>query len=76
MPSFRYRPDRVRDFDVNLAEYRRLTELDLFLCETMSTAAEVAARGWMEVDGNAGIGIAIPARTLGLIRALADRLGA
>lgn len=40
-----YRPDRVRAFDVNLAEYRRLVELqaphvDLFLCETMSTGEE------------------------------------
>jgi S-methylmethionine-dependent homocysteine/selenocysteine methylase len=43
-----YRPDRVREFDVNLAEYRRLTELlsphvDLFLCETMSTGEEARA---------------------------------
>lgn len=40
-----YRPDRVRAFDINLAEYRRLVELqvpyvDLFLCETMSTGEE------------------------------------
>jgi S-methylmethionine-dependent homocysteine/selenocysteine methylase len=43
-----YRPDRVRDFDANLAEYRRLAELqasrvDLFICETMSTAEEAKA---------------------------------
>jgi S-methylmethionine-dependent homocysteine/selenocysteine methylase len=43
-----YRPDRVRDFEVNLAEYRALAELqaphvDLFLCETMSTAEEARA---------------------------------
>ncbi len=40
-----YRPDRVRAFDTNLEEYRRLVELqaphvDLFLCETMSTGEE------------------------------------
>lgn len=40
-----YRPDRVRAFDINLDEYRRLVELqapyvDLFLCETMSTGEE------------------------------------
>lgn len=40
-----YRPDRVREFGVNLDEYRRLVELqaadvDLFLCETMSTGEE------------------------------------
>jgi S-methylmethionine-dependent homocysteine/selenocysteine methylase len=43
-----YRPDRVRDFATNLEEYRRLAALqaphvDLFLCETMSTAAEARA---------------------------------
>lgn len=40
-----YRPDRVRAFETNLEEYRRLVELqaphvDLFLCETMSTGEE------------------------------------
>jgi S-methylmethionine-dependent homocysteine/selenocysteine methylase len=40
-----YRPDRVRAYDINLEEYRRLVELqapyvDLFLCETMSTGEE------------------------------------
>lgn len=40
-----YRPDRVRAFDINLDEYRRLVGLqapyvDLFLCETMSTGEE------------------------------------
>ena len=40
-----YRPDRVRQFEENLAEYRRLAELqaphvDLFRCETLSTAQE------------------------------------
>jgi S-methylmethionine-dependent homocysteine/selenocysteine methylase len=40
-----YRPDRVRSFSENLSEYRRLVELqadnvDLFICETMSTADE------------------------------------
>ncbi len=50
-----YRPDRVRAFDINLAEYRRLVELqaphvDLFLCETMSTGEEAlsAARAASE----------------------------
>lgn len=43
-----YRPDRVRDFATNLAEYRRIAALqapgvDLFLCETMSTAEEARA---------------------------------
>lgn len=43
-----YRPDRVRDFATNLEEYRRLAALqaprvDLFLCETMSTALEARA---------------------------------
>jgi S-methylmethionine-dependent homocysteine/selenocysteine methylase len=43
-----YRPDRVRDFDVNLDEYRKLATLqapyvDLFICETMSTAQEARA---------------------------------
>jgi S-methylmethionine-dependent homocysteine/selenocysteine methylase len=43
-----YRPDRVRPFEENLAEYRRLVELqapyvDFFLCETMSTADEARA---------------------------------
>lgn len=43
-----YRPDRVRGFDTNLDEYRRLAALqaphvDLFLCETMSTAGEARA---------------------------------
>lgn len=40
-----YRPDRVRAYEINLEEYRRLVELqaphvDLFLCETMSTGNE------------------------------------
>lgn len=40
-----YRPDRVRAFETNLDEYRRLVELqaphvDMFLCETMSTGEE------------------------------------
>lgn len=40
-----YRPDLVRPFDTNFDEYRRLAELqaphvDLFVCETMSTADE------------------------------------
>ena len=43
-----YRPDRVRPFEVNLEEYRRLAALqaphvDLFICETMSTAEEARA---------------------------------
>jgi S-methylmethionine-dependent homocysteine/selenocysteine methylase len=43
-----YRPDRVRDFEANCEEYRRIAALqaphvDLFLCETMSTAAEAQA---------------------------------
>jgi S-methylmethionine-dependent homocysteine/selenocysteine methylase len=43
-----YRPDRVRGFATNRDEYRRLGELqaphvDLFLCETMSTAEEARA---------------------------------
>ncbi len=43
-----YRPDRVRGFADNAAEYARLAALqapyvDLFLCETMSTAAEARA---------------------------------
>lgn len=43
-----YRPDRVRDFASNREEYERLAELqaphvDLFLCETMSTAEEARA---------------------------------
>ena len=43
-----YRPDRVRGFATNVDEYRRLAELqaphvDLFLCETMSTAEEARA---------------------------------
>lgn len=64
-----YRPDRVRPFEVNLAEYRALVELqaphiDLFICETMSTAEEARAAasaaaqtgkpvwvGWSLVDG-------------------------
>ncbi len=40
-----YRPDRVRPFATNLAEYRRLAELqaphvDFFRCETLSSAEE------------------------------------
>jgi S-methylmethionine-dependent homocysteine/selenocysteine methylase len=43
-----YRPERVRAFEVNLEEYRRLVSLqaphvDVFLCETMSTAEEARA---------------------------------
>ncbi len=43
-----YRPERVRPFEVNLEEYRRLVSLqaphvDLFLCETMSSAEEARA---------------------------------
>ncbi len=43
-----YRPDRVRDFQVNLDEYSRLAALqapyvDLFICETMSTSQEARA---------------------------------
>ena len=43
-----YRADRVRDFSVNLAEYRQLVEhqaphVDLFICETMSSAVEAQA---------------------------------
>lgn len=40
-----YRADQVRDYEVNLEEYRRLVALqaphvDMFVCETMSTALE------------------------------------
>lgn len=43
-----YRPDRVREFATNHQEYVRLGELqaahvDLFVCETMSTAEEARA---------------------------------
>lgn len=43
-----YRPDLVRPFEVNLAEYRALAALqapyvDLFRCETMSSADEARA---------------------------------
>lgn len=43
-----YRPDRVRPYEVNLDEYRRLAALqaphvDLFICETMSTSEEARA---------------------------------
>jgi len=43
-----YRPDLVRDFQVNLDEYAKLAALqapyvDLFICETMSTAQEARA---------------------------------
>lgn len=43
-----YRPDRVRDHAANVQEYARLAALqaphvDLFLCETMSTAQEAHA---------------------------------
>jgi pimeloyl-ACP methyl ester carboxylesterase len=43
-----YRPDRVRDIQVNLDEYSRLAALqapyvDLFICETMSTSQEARA---------------------------------
>lgn len=43
-----YRPERVRAFEINLEEYRRLVALqaphvDLFVCETMSTAEEARA---------------------------------
>jgi len=43
-----YRPDRVRSFATNHEEYMRLAELqaphvDLFICETMSTAEEARA---------------------------------
>lgn len=43
-----YRPDRVRPFEVNLGEYRRLARLqgpfvDLYICETMSSAEEARA---------------------------------
>jgi S-methylmethionine-dependent homocysteine/selenocysteine methylase len=52
-----YRPDRVRDFQTNHEEYVRLGELqnpqvDLFICETMSTAEEGrAAAAAMEPFG-------------------------
>ena len=43
-----YRPDRVREFATNQAEYHALAELqapyvDLFLCETLSTVEEARA---------------------------------
>ena len=43
-----YRPDRVRLFELNLDEYRRLAALqaphvDLIICETMSTSEEARA---------------------------------
>lgn len=43
-----YRPDRVRSYDVNRAEYEALAALqspyvDLFLCETLSTIEEARA---------------------------------
>lgn len=52
-----YRPDRVRAYDINLEEYRRIVELqaphvDLFLCETMSTGEE--ARSAVHAASEAG----------------------
>ena len=43
-----YRPERVRSFEVNLEEYRRMVALqarytDLCICETMSSAEEARA---------------------------------
>ena len=51
----RYRPDRVRPFSANLEEYRRLVALqapqvDLFICETMSTAEEARAAAKLDHD--------------------------
>lgn len=50
-----YRPDLVRDFEVNLEEYRQLAALqaphvDLYICETMSTAAEARAAAQAACD--------------------------
>lgn len=50
-----YRPDRVRRFEENLAEYRRLAALqaphvDLLICETMSTAEEARAAATAAVE--------------------------
>lgn len=43
-----YRADRVREYDVNLEEYRKLVAhqlpyVDLFICETMSSVVEARA---------------------------------
>jgi len=50
-----YRPERVRAFEVNLEEYRRLVALqapyaDLFICETMSSAEEARAAATAAVE--------------------------
>ncbi len=46
--NWSYRPDIVEAFETNLADYRQIVEftaphVDLFICETMSTAAEAKA---------------------------------
>ena len=55
-----YRPDRVRSYEINRAEYEALAALqapyvDLFLCETLSTVEEVRAA----VDGATTVGLPV-----------------
>lgn len=50
-----YRPDRVRSFEINLDEYRRLARhqaphVDFFICETMSTIEEARAAATAAVE--------------------------
>jgi S-methylmethionine-dependent homocysteine/selenocysteine methylase len=85
-----YRPDRVRPFGVNVEEYRRLAALqaphvDLFICETMSSADEARAAAtaaaevgkpvwvaWSLMDG--GSSTLRSGETIGSARAALDGL--
>lgn len=65
-----YRPDLVRPFAENLAEYRRLAELqapyvDLFRCETLSSAEEALAAATAAAETGRPVWVAWTLRELG-----------
>ena len=55
--SWSYRPSLVEAFETNLADYRKIVAIqkdhvDLFICETMSTAEEARAAATAAQDGD------------------------
>ena len=70
-----YRPDRVRDYETNLEEYRRIAEhqaphVDFFICETMSTSDEAmaAATAGTETGRSVWVGWTLEENDTGNIR--------
>jgi S-methylmethionine-dependent homocysteine/selenocysteine methylase len=72
-----YRPERVREFGVNLDEYRQLVALqapyaDFFICETMASADEARAAAAAAAESGKPVWVAWTLRETGLATLRSD----